>query len=56
MKYRAMSVTLAVSLALCPQPVFAVDAGNEGGGPAGTVAAATGGTTAKDATATGSSS
>ena len=56
MKYRAMSVALAVSLALCPQPVFAADAGNEGGGPAGTVAAATGGTTAEDATGTSSSS
>ena len=56
MKYRAMSVTLAVSLALCPQPVFAADAGNEGGGPAGTVAAVTGGTTVEDATSTNSSS
>lgn len=28
MKYRVMSVALAVSLALCPQPVFAAKAGN----------------------------
>jgi conserved domain protein len=48
MKYRAMSVALAVSLALCPQPVFAADAGNEEGGPAGT--------TVEDATGTSSSS
>ena len=30
MKHRVMSVALAVSLALCPQPVFAAKAGNGG--------------------------
>lgn len=56
MKYCVMSVALPVSLALCPQPVFVAEAGNGGGCPVGTVAAATGGMTAKDATATSSSS
>lgn len=35
MKYRVMSVALAVSLALCPQPVFAAKAGNGGLPPPG---------------------
>lgn len=35
MKYRVMSVVLAVSLALCPQPVFAAKAGNGGLPPPG---------------------
>ena len=35
MKYRVMSVALAVSLALCPQPAFAAQAGNGGLPPPG---------------------
>lgn len=56
MKYCVMSVVLPVSLALCPQPVLPPKRAMGGGCPVGTVAAATGGTTAKDATATSSSS
>ena len=56
MKYCVMSVALPVSLALCPQPVLPPKRAMGGRLPCWDGRVGAGGTTAKDATATSSSS